>query len=93
VEAADIARRFHSTLAALVARVCARLRESGAPSTVVLSGGVFVNRLLASEAAALLRDEGFRVYRHATVPPNDGGLSLGQLAVAAALDRATETGA
>ena len=93
VEAADIARRFHSTLAALIARVCARLRESGAPSTVVLSGGVFVNRLLASEAAALLRDEGFRVYRHATVPPNDGGLSLGQLAVAAALDRATETGA
>jgi hydrogenase maturation protein HypF len=51
---------------------------------VVLSGGVFQSALLTREASARLRGEGFRVYRHRLVPPNDGGLSLGQLAVAAA---------
>ena len=49
----------------------------------MLSGGVFLNALLTSEACARLRGDGFRVYRHRLVPPNDGGLSLGQLAVAA----------
>jgi len=51
---------------------------------VVLSGGVFLNTLLTVEASDRLTDEGFRVYRHRLVPPNDGGLCLGQLAVAAA---------
>jgi hydrogenase maturation protein HypF len=51
---------------------------------VVLSGGVFLNGLLTVEVTARLRHDGFRVYRHCLVPPNDGGLSLGQLAVAAA---------
>ena len=51
---------------------------------MVLSGGVFLNALLTTEAAARLGGEGFRVYRHRLVPPSDGGLSLGQLAVAAA---------
>jgi hydrogenase maturation protein HypF len=51
---------------------------------VVLSGGVFMNALLSSEANTRLQNDGFRVYRHRLVPPNDGGLSLGQLAIAAA---------
>jgi hydrogenase maturation protein HypF len=84
VSAARIARRFHSTLVDLVAAVCGQLRQATAIGTVVLSGGVFVNALLTSEVRVRLAGDGFRVYRHRLVPPNDGGLSLGQLAVAAA---------
>ena len=52
---------------------------------MVLSGGVFLNALLTTEVSTRLRKEDFRVYRHRLVPPNDGGLSLGQLAIATAL--------
>jgi hydrogenase maturation protein HypF len=83
-DAALIARRFHSTLVDVIAEVCHRLRESTGLGAVALSGGVFVNALLTSEVCARLRQDGFRVYRHRLVPPNDGGLSLGQLAIAAA---------
>jgi hydrogenase maturation protein HypF len=79
-----IARRFHSTIVEVVARVCDRLRDRTGLDAVVLSGGVFLNALLTTEAEARLLAEGFRVYRHRLVPPNDGGLSLGQIAVAAA---------
>jgi hydrogenase maturation protein HypF len=84
IEAARIARRFHSTLVELIAAVCGRLRQMSGIEAVVLSGGVFLNALLTCEVSARLREEGFRVYRHRLVPPNDGGLSLGQLAVACA---------
>jgi hydrogenase maturation protein HypF len=84
VEPAVIARRFHSTLVEVIASVCARLRESTGLGAVVLSGGVFLNALLTTEVGARLTADGFRVYRHRLVPPNDGGLSLGQLAIAAA---------
>jgi len=82
---ATIARRFHSTLVNLIADVCRRLREATGLTSVVLSGGVFLNTLLTVEVIAQLETKGFRVFRHCRVPPNDGGLSLGQLAVAAAL--------
>jgi hydrogenase maturation protein HypF len=84
VPAAVIARRFHSTLAEVVVRTCARLRSDTGVSLVALSGGVFQNALLTEESIARLRADGFRVLRHRRVPPGDGGLSLGQLAVAAA---------
>jgi hydrogenase maturation protein HypF len=94
VEPARIARRFHSTLVELIAAVCGRLRQATGLEAVALSGGVFLNALLTREATERLRGEGFRVYRHRLVPPNDGGLSLGQLAVAAAvLGRRPEGGA
>ncbi len=83
-EAARIARRFHSTLVDLVAEVCDRLRQVTRINAVVLSGGVFLNALLTHEVCARLGEKDFRVYRHRLVPPNDGGLSLGQLAVGAA---------
>jgi hydrogenase maturation protein HypF len=79
-----VARRFHSTLVEIIARVCGRVRTATGLEAVTLSGGVFLNALLTRESCSRLRDEGFRVYRHRLVPPNDGGLSLGQLAVAAA---------
>ncbi len=81
--AARIARRFHSTLVEIITAVCRRLGESTGLTAVVLSGGVFLNALLTHEVMVRLADAGFRVYRHRLVPPNDGGLSLGQLAVAA----------
>jgi hydrogenase maturation protein HypF len=85
VDAALIARRFHSTLVDVIAQVCDRLRETTGLDAVVLSGGVFLNALLTSEVSSRLQKDGFRVYRHRLVPPGDGGLSLGQLAIAAAL--------
>ncbi len=88
VAAASIARRFHSTIVNVIAQVCARLRAEFGLDAAVLSGGVFLNALLTAEATERLEGEGFRVYRHRQVPPNDGGLCLGQLAVAAARQRA-----
>jgi hydrogenase maturation protein HypF len=84
VRANTIARRFHSTMVQLIASVCERIRQRVALDAVVLSGGVFMNALLTSEVMARLTQDDFHVYRHRLVPPNDGGLSLGQLAVAAA---------
>jgi hydrogenase maturation protein HypF len=82
--AALVARRFHSTMVDMIAAVCGRLRVETRLGVVTLSGGVFLNALLTTEVSARLAADGFRVYRHRLVPPNDGGLSLGQLAIAAA---------
>lgn len=87
VSAASIARRFHSTIAAIIAKVCCALRERYGLQTVALSGGVFMNALLLDEAVTRLTAAGFKVLQHSLVPPNDGGLCLGQLAVAAAQER------
>jgi hydrogenase maturation protein HypF len=83
VEAKVIARRFHSTVVAVIAEVCRRIRRETGLNDVVLSGGVFMNALLTVDAMARLRLEGFRVFRHELTPPSDGSLSLGQVAVAA----------
>jgi hydrogenase maturation protein HypF len=82
----EVAAAFHETVAAAAAAACSRAAE---PDTVVLSGGSFQNlRLLASTRARLER-AGFRVLTHRRVPPNDGGVSFGQAAIAAARSRAT----
>ncbi|MBA2304379.1 MAG: carbamoyltransferase HypF [Acidobacteria bacterium] len=82
--ASIIARRFHVGLADAIVAVCTRIRESSGHDTVALTGGVFLNALLTHECSVRLSSVGFQVLRHRLVPPNDGGLSLGQLAVAAA---------
>jgi hydrogenase maturation protein HypF len=84
---AAIARRFHATLVEIIAQICSRIRERDKLNQVVLSGGVFMNGVLLEGALSRLSHLGFNVYRHRLVPPNDGGLALGQLAVAAAHDR------
>jgi hydrogenase maturation protein HypF len=79
-----IAARFHSGLAEAVADLaCTLATEHGVP-TVALSGGVFQNRTLFEAVAARLRSAGLQVLAHRRVPANDGGLALGQAAVAAA---------
>ncbi|MFF1904418.1 carbamoyltransferase HypF [Kitasatospora sp. NPDC058218] len=81
--AGRIAARFHDAVAGLVRRICGAAREEHGTGTVALTGGVFANALLSSACAAGLRADGFTVLRHRRVPPNDGGLALGQLMVAA----------
>jgi hydrogenase maturation protein HypF len=75
-----IAARFHN---ALVEAILAVAQAVGEPR-VALSGGCFQNRLLTERAAQRLSQAGFEVLLHRQVPPNDGGISLGQVAVAAA---------
>ncbi|MEU3314900.1 carbamoyltransferase HypF [Streptomyces sp. NPDC006662] len=82
VPPALVAARFHRAVAALVHRTCVVARERHGLDTVALTGGVFANVLLSSACAEALRKDGFTVLRHHQVPPNDGGLALGQLVIA-----------
>jgi hydrogenase maturation protein HypF len=75
---AIVAARFHEAVAAAVRDVVCRVRSVAGESTVGLSGGVFQNVRLLGRTVDLLEAEGFRVLTHRLVPPNDGGLSLGQ---------------
>ncbi|HZU66903.1 MAG TPA: carbamoyltransferase HypF [Ktedonobacteraceae bacterium] len=79
-----IASCFHRSISALLAATCAGVRAHTGINIVALSGGVFQNRLLLEQLVARLKEMGFQIYINRLVPPNDGGLSLGQLAVAAA---------
>ncbi|MFF2658489.1 carbamoyltransferase HypF [Kitasatospora sp. NPDC058032] len=81
-----VAARFHAAVADLVRAMCRAAREEGGPETVALTGGVFANALLSADCGRGLRADGFTVLRHRRVPPNDGGLALGQLMVAARAD-------
>src|SRR5204863_3104973 len=74
METPRIARKFHLTMARVIAETCARLRSQTGLTTVVLSGGVMMNGLLVEEASRLLEAEQFRVCRHRLVPANDGGI-------------------
>ncbi|MFF3849058.1 carbamoyltransferase HypF [Streptomyces sp. NPDC002328] len=88
---AVVAARFHRAVTGLVHRMCVRARERHGLDTVALTGGVLANTLLSSACAEALRRDGFTVLRHRLVPPNDGGLALGQLMVAARATNRTAT--
>lgn len=79
------AARFHNGVADAIARTCDRFREHS--TTVALSGGVFQNVLLLDRTVEQLEQQGFRVLTHRRVPANDGGISLGQVAVASRTTR------
>ena len=74
-----ISSRFHATLAEMAAKIA----EASGEKQVVLSGGCFQNALLVRNFQAILGKRGFEVYTHQRIPPNDGGISLGQVIAAA----------
>jgi hydrogenase maturation protein HypF len=78
VAAGEISARFHNTLAELIVAVA----QSAGEERVVLSGGCFQNRYLTERSVRRLQAEGFRPYWHQRVPPNDGGIALGQIVAA-----------
>jgi hydrogenase maturation protein HypF len=83
-ERRSIAARFHNSVARLVVSVCETLRARDGLDRVCLSGGVFQNALLLGRTIDWLEAAGFEVFTQRLVPPNDGGICLGQAAIAAA---------
>ena len=79
-----MAARFHKALAIAVATLTCALAARTRFETIALSGGCFQNAVLAEQTERRLREAGFAVLTHRLVPANDGGLALGQAAVAAA---------
>lgn len=79
---ATVSARFHATVAALTSEIAGKIREKSGLGKVVLSGGVFQNRLLSRMVEVRLAEDGFSVYTHEKVPANDGGVCLGQAASA-----------
>ena len=77
-----ISAKFHNTMARIINDVCSKLRKEHELNSVCLSGGVFQNMFLLNRACALLSRSKFKVYTHHLVPPNDGGISLGQAVIA-----------
>jgi hydrogenase maturation protein HypF len=82
-----IAARFHNAVAAMIVATCVSLRDQTDLRTVALSGGVFQNLLLLNHVVDRLERRQFTVLTHGQVPCNDGGISLGQAAIAAARDQ------
>jgi hydrogenase maturation protein HypF len=83
-----IAGRFHRSVAEMLVAACVKARQASGVNQVALSGGVSQNRLLLQQLILGLEKHDFVVYINRQVPPNDGGLSFGQAAIAAARLRA-----
>jgi hydrogenase maturation protein HypF len=83
VGAPVIAARFHNAVSELILTLSRRLRERRGLNTVALSGGVFQNVALLALVLRRLQADGFEVLTHRLVPPNDGGLALGQAVIGA----------
>ena len=79
-----ISAKFHHTIADIIVKITLKMRKETGIDRVILSGGTFQNRILLEESEKLLQDQGFCVYHPVEFPVNDGGIALGQLAVAAA---------
>ena len=69
-----ISVKFHNTLVEIIVAVAIKIKQNH----VVLSGGCFQNKYLTEHTVKRLREEGFRPYWHQRIPPNDGGIALGQ---------------
>jgi hydrogenase maturation protein HypF len=80
-----ISAKFHLAVADLIVEMACRIKQDQKLNRVVLSGGVFQNLVLLQAACAGLRAAGFEVFTHSRIPPNDGGISLGQAAIANAI--------
>ena len=84
IDAGLLAYEFHVRLAEMIAAACRKVRDRRKRNICALSGGVFQNRLLTELCVKQLRADGFRVLLHSMVPPNDGGIALGQALAATA---------
>ncbi|MBM3124961.1 MAG: carbamoyltransferase HypF [Chloroflexi bacterium] len=84
IPSSRISARFHNGLAEMVRKITEKISAETGIRKVILSGGVWQNITLLGRTLSLLRDGGVQVYIHQEVPPNDGGLSLGQAVIAAA---------
>jgi len=80
----QISYKFHLTLIKLFTQLCLKLKKETGLNKIVLSGGVFQNITLLTGLQNALKNERFFVYSHEKVPTNDGGISLGQAAIAQA---------
>ena len=85
----QLAFKFHAGLAAQIIKACQLARKKTDLSAIALSGGVFQNNLLMRLVLQALRQNGFKVLKHNLVPPNDGGIALGQAAAALCKLKAT----
>ncbi len=80
-----ISAKFHNTIASVISEISEKIRSENGLNTVILSGGVFQNRYLTERSVKNLLKKGFNVYLNHQVPPNDGGISLGQLVITSKL--------
>lgn len=80
---AEIAKAFHLTLVHGINALCTKIRQRTGLGRIALSGGVFQNTFLLGRLLRILQTNGFDVFMHKNLPPNDGGISLGQSMVAA----------
>jgi hydrogenase maturation protein HypF len=78
----SISSKFHNTIAKIILNMCLNIRKISGLDRVALSGGVFQNSLLLENTYVLLDKNGFKVFTQHRVPPNDGGISLGQVVIA-----------
>ncbi len=82
-ETAKIAGKFHNTIVQLIVEVAEKMRKHTGLNKVVLSGGTFQNKILLENVEQKLKEINFAVYSQSGIPSNDGGIALGQLAIAA----------
>jgi hydrogenase maturation protein HypF len=82
VEVESISSKFHNTVAEMILNMCLKIRKIGGLDRVALSGGVFQNSLLLENTYGLLDNNNFKVFIQRRVPPNDGGIALGQAVIA-----------
>jgi hydrogenase maturation protein HypF len=83
IPVSKISAKFHRTIVMIIVEIALRLRKETGISKIVLSGGTFQNRFLLSESVNYLKKNEFTVFSQGHVPSNDGGIALGQLAIAA----------
>ena len=92
VDPGKLAYFFHRELACQITAACVKIRELSGCNKAALSGGVFQNRLLLELTDHMLLEQGFEVLKHQLLPPNDGGIALGQAVYAIAyLEKSIET--
>lgn len=84
IDKSIISAKFHNTVAYMISRTASSLRKRSGINKIVLTGGVFQNRYLANRSEMMLKKGGFKVYTHSSVPANDSGIPIGQIAIAGA---------